>query len=180
MLQDLKDLIAWCDSHWRQAVQLLQSGELYAAARYIGPPTQGLLQRRVPQGWSTTLSKLQHVTAAQDLDVALETALRALGAAAPEFEHNWPEVEAAFGYGLMPQPSWLGLKKLPPVVEFRISNRSRGYLHGCLQPLVPWLSVDYPDFGCFPGQEARIAIRTNSRVRRTTGLRMKLVQLQIN
>jgi hypothetical protein len=41
------------------------------------------------------------------------------------------------------------------------------------------LSIDYPDFGCLPRQEARITIRVNPRLRRTTGfLRMKLLQLQ--
>ncbi len=179
-LNQIKDLVAWCDDHWKEAVQLLQSGDLYAAARYIGPPAQGPLQRRATQLWPATLSKLQNVTAAQDINLTLETALQALGAAAPEFEHNWPEVESALGLGMMPNVQWLRLKKAPTQVEFRISNRGRGYLHGYLQPLVNWLSIDKPSFSCFPREEERIAIRVNQQARKNHGLRMKLVQLHLD
>jgi hypothetical protein len=118
--------------------------------------------------------------ASQDLDVALEMALRSLGAPPPDFEHNWPEVEVALGFGLRPNTQWFSHKRVSSTVMFRIRNCGRGYLHGCLQPLVPWLSIDYPDFGCLPRQEASIVIRVNPRLRRKGGLRIKLLDLQID
>ena len=47
----------------------------------------------------------------------------------------------------------------PPMVEYAILNTSkRGYLHGYVHPLAPWLRVPEPRFGCKPGEQSIIKI----------------------
>ena len=48
------------------------------------------------------------------------------------------------------------------MVSLLIENTSaRGYLFGTVAPLVPWLTVPQPHFGCLPGQVAEIKLHAD-------------------
>lgn len=179
-IQDVKELINWCDRHWLQAIQLLGSGELFAAARYLGEPTKSSWLRRTVESWPTVLSKVQQASADRNINAGLEQALRALGAEAPAFTTNWREVERQLGLGIMPDarwmmPWWHG----PQQVTLRIKNTGRGYLYGQVVSLVGWLAVDAPRFGCFAGQESAITIRVSKQTRTLHGFAPELLDLWI-
>jgi len=179
-LEDVSALVAWCDKHWRHGTQLLRRDELYAAARYLGEPTQGGWSRRRAEPWTTVLGKVQQAAQERDLNIGLEQALRALGAAPPTFVTNWREVERQLGLGLLPDPRWLApWWQGPAQVVLRIKNTGRGYLYGQVVALARWLAVDMPQFGCFAGQEAAIPIRVAKKQRRLSGLTPELLELQI-
>jgi len=180
-IQHVGALVTWCDTHWQDAVQLLRSGELYAAASYLGEPARGILQRRNSEPWPTVLGRVQQAATLPDANIALESALRALGAEPPEPSDNWSDVQRELGLGLMPDPRWMmPWWEGPRQVTFTIRNEGRGYLHGRLQSLAAWLVVDIPDFGCRAGQAANVIIRVYKKRRRLRGLSPELFDLQID
>lgn len=180
-IQHVGALVTWCDTHWQDAVQLLRSGELYAAASYLGEPAKGILQRRNSEPWPTVLGRVQQAATLSDANVALESALRALGAEPPESSDNWSDVQRELGLGLMPDPRWMmPWWEGPRQVTFTIRNEGRGYLHGRLQSLAAWLVVDTPDFGCRAGEAASVIIRVYKKRRRLHGLSPELFDLQID
>jgi serine/threonine protein kinase len=162
------ELLSWCDHHWQEAIQMLRSGDLELAAQYLAGPTRGSLVDKVRQA-----STLPHD------DIALETALRALGAKPPRYAHNWRAVERRLGMGWLPDlrwlwPGWGG----PARLTFVIRNRGRGYLHGRLDPAVSWLDITRPEFGCLGGQKQAIPIWLHQ-PRRLAGLAPEILVLQV-
>jgi len=100
----------------------------------------------------------------EDRSVGLETSLRAVGARPPtRYDTNVMDVVSALGFGLLPR-----LRKRPDIVMLAILNKSkRGYLHGRVEPLVPWLAVPAPAFGCLPGEVAEVEIHADYKQRKT-------------
>lgn len=179
-LEDVSALITWCDAHWRHAMQLLRCGELYAAAHYLGEPSQGGWLRRRTEPWNAVLGKVQQAAREPDANIGLEQALRALGAAPPTFVTNWREVERQLGLGLLPDPRWMApWWQGPTQVVLRIKNTGRGYLYGQVVSLVRWLVVETPQFGCLAGQEVAIPIRVAKKQRKLSGVAPELLELQI-
>jgi serine/threonine-protein kinase len=179
-LADAPALIAWCDAHWRQATQLLRSGELHAAARYLGEPANEGWMRRSAEPWAVILGKVEQAGRDRDANAGLEQALRALGAAPPAFATNWREVERQLGLGLLPDPRWiLPWWRGPSQVVLRVKNTGRGYLYGRVVSRVRWLAVDAPQFGCLAGQEAAIPVRVAKSLRKLSGLAPELLGLEI-
>jgi hypothetical protein len=143
------DLIAACDGSWEGGLRFLQAGRLEAFLRFVGEDALAQAAAEARQQ--------------PDPNVGLETLLRACGALPPaQWDHNAADVEGDLGYGFLPK-----LGKKPDIVTFRILNRSqRGYLHGYLEPVAPWLSIPQPRFGCLPGQMAEVEIHADHKARR--------------
>jgi serine/threonine protein kinase len=139
-----RDILAVCDSQWVKAVAALRNGRLAACVQFFG------LDEALPE--------VQRGQAMADLNAGLEVALRALGAKpATRFNSNAGKVTAELGYGLMPR-----FGKRPDTVTLTITNTNRrGYLFGTVEPLVSWLTVDNPGFGCQPGETAEIVLRAD-------------------
>jgi len=139
-----QEIVAVCDSQWPKAVAALVNGRLAACALFFG------LDEALPE--------IQRGQALADPSAGLEVALRALGAKpATRFDSNAGKVTADLGYGLMPR-----FGKRPDQVTLAITNTNkRGYLFGTIEPLVSWLTVDNPNFGCLPGETAEIILRAN-------------------
>ena len=162
------ELLSWCDHHWQEAIQMLRSGDLELAAQYLAGATRSGISDKVRQA-----SALPHD------DVALETALRVLGAKPPRYAHNWHAVERRLGMGWLPDPRWLWPGWGGPArLTFVIQNRGRGYLHGRLDPAVSWLDITRPEFGCFAGQKQAIPIWLHQ-PRRLAGPAPEILVLQV-
>ena len=101
-LNSIEELIRWCDTHWLAAIQTLRTGELYIAVRYLGEPNRGRLKRRPLEPWPVVLNQVQQANALPNDNIALERALRALGAQPPRYRHNWRTVESQLGLGMRP------------------------------------------------------------------------------
>jgi serine/threonine protein kinase len=180
-LSSLSELLSWCDKHWQDAIRILRSGELLAAIQYLGKPKRGHFRQRTAGLSSIILDQVRHASALPNDNLALETALRALGAKPPRFTHNWPEIERKLGMGWRPDPRWFWpWWSGPGQVTFVIQNRGRGYLHGRVDPAVPWLEVKQPEFGCLVGQKQRIQFTLKKRQRRLTGLAPEILVLQVD
>ena len=143
-VSNVEELRDFCDADWVAGVQHLDSERIEAFLHFIG---------------ETALAQ----TAAQcrqmaDRDIGLETFLRAAGAQPPiRYDSNSMDVVGELGYGPLPR-----LWKKPTVLNLLIQNKSkRGYLHGRVEPLVPWLSISRPAFGCHPGEIAEIEIHAD-------------------
>ena len=143
-VSNVEELRDFCDADWVAGVQHLDSERIEAFLHFIG---------------ETALAQ----TAAQcrqmaDRDIGLETFLRAAGAQPPiRYDSNTMDVVGDLGYGPLPR-----LWKKPTVLNLLIQNKSkRGYLHGRVEPLVPWLSISRPAFGCHPGEIAEIEIHAD-------------------
>jgi serine/threonine-protein kinase len=150
------NLIQLCDCErekpphaWERGIALLQSGKITAALHFF---KEEELMRA-----SETLALLA------DINIGLERLLRRLGAKKAErFEDNSRDV--------LKQISGL-LSRKPRVIEYAILNTSkRGYLHGYVRPLVDWLRIPEPHFGCLPDQEAIIKLEPDYTKRRYTDL----------
>jgi hypothetical protein len=138
------DLISLCDceprrgiDHWERGCAWVQNGRIAAALRFLAQ--DGLAQQ------ADACARLP------DANIGLERVLRALGAKpARAYKDNSGE--------LVRQITGLFSRK-PPMVEYAILNTSkRGYLHGYVYPLAPWLRVPEPRFGCKPGEESIVKI----------------------
>jgi hypothetical protein len=143
-IRDKEDFWRWCDEDWAAALGHLRDGRLAACLRFIGEA--GLAQEAM-RGRQMA-----------DPNVGLETLLRAAGAAPPtKYDTNTMDVVGDLGYGPLPK-----LWNKPTVLHLLIQNKSkRGYLHGRVEPLVPWLSIPQPAFGCHPGEVAEIEIHAD-------------------
>ncbi|MBP1464471.1 serine/threonine protein kinase [Candidatus Chloroploca sp. M-50] len=135
-----EDLIVLCDCvrgspphAWERGISLLQSGKLAHALRFFH-------REELAREAEMLLQQNDHA-------IALEQMLRKLGAKpARHFKDNQGKV-----IGQITGP----LSRKPPVIEYIIRNTSkRGYLYGSLRPLVEWLSIPDPGFGCLPDHEA--------------------------
>jgi serine/threonine-protein kinase len=147
-IRDKDELWRWCDAHWAGAVERLATGRLAACLRFIGET--GLTQQAIRcQGLS-------------DRNAGLETLLRACGAPTPQkYDTNALDIEGDLGYGFLPR-----LGKKPDLLTFKILNKSlRGYLHGRLEVVAPWLSIPQPAFGCLPGEMAEVQIHADHKAR---------------
>lgn len=140
-----EELIRLCDClrgsephAWERGLGLLRAGKLAAALRFFHKET---LAREAEQ-------YAQHTNP----NLGLELLLRQLGAKpAKHFRDNQRQV-----IGQITGP----LSRKPAAVEYAILNTSkRGYLHGYVRPLVAWLSIPEPHFGCLPDQEAVITLQ---------------------
>ena len=155
------ELVDWCDRNWAAAARLLRTGELERIVRFLSPSA-----RRAQ--WDARVADLHsHASSPQPDNVALEGALRALGASAPGFTHNWSEVESELGLGL--RPRWgatSGRSAATLSVRLRVDNQGpRGYLIGRVTPLVNWISVPQPEFECAPRQHCEIELVADRRGR---------------
>ena len=175
-IRNVRQLVEWCDANWRDAVQLLRQGVLADLCQHFGKPGNGLFGRGGNEDWNTMLIKVQQTQGLPDDNMALEMALRALGAKAPGCKHNWSEVESKLGMGLWPDPRWLSpWWEGPKVVHFTVENQGqRGYLHGRLEPLVNWLTVNTPRFGCFAGYTTDVEIYVDKKKRKLKGMTPEL------
>jgi len=143
-VSSVEELRDFCDADWEAGARHHYSGRIEAFLRFIG---------------ETALAQ----TAAQsrqmaDQNIGLETFLRAAGAEPPtRYDSNTMDVVGDLGYGPLPR-----LLKKPTVLYLLIQNKSkRGYLHGRVEPLVPWLSIPQPAFGCHPGEIAEVEIHAD-------------------
>ena len=135
------ELVTICDASWEWGVYVLTTGRIEAFLCFVGE--DALAQ--------TAVTARQH----PDPNVGLETLLRAARAKPPQKHRtNLGDVLSQLGFGLLPK-----LRSRPPVVKLLIENTSRrGYLHGHVDSLVPWLTVPQPRFGCLPGQVAEVEL----------------------
>ncbi|MBX3013611.1 MAG: protein kinase [Caldilineaceae bacterium] len=181
-IRNVRQLVEWCDANWRDAVQLLRQGALADICQHFGKPAGGLFGRgSANEDGQTMLIKVQQANGLPDDNIALEMALRALGAKTPGCKHNWNEVESKLGMGLWPDPRWLApWWEGPRVVHFTVENQGpRGYLHGRLEPLVHWLTVNTPHFGCFASHAIDVEIYVDKKNRKLKGLTPELFNLVI-
>ena len=179
-LSSLSDLIRWCDKHWQDAIRMLRSGELVAAVQYLGKPPRGRFGQQNAGLPSFLIDKVRQASALPNDNLALETALRVLGAKPPRFTHNWHAIERNLGMGWRPDPRWWWpWWSGPGRLTFVIQNRGRGYLHGRVDPAAPWLEVKQPEFGCLAGQKQRIQFNVEKQQRRLTGLAPQILVLQV-
>ncbi len=182
-IRNVRQLLDWCDANWREAVQLLRQRALADICQHFGKPGGGLFGRgSAGEDWSTMLIKVQQTHGLPDDNIALEMALRALGAKTPGHKHNWGEVESKLGLGIWPDLRWLSpWWEGPKVVHFTIENQGpRGYLYGRLEPLVNWLTVNTPHFGCFASRSTEIEIYVDKKNRRLKGMTPELFNLVID
>lgn len=139
-----QDIIRLCDClqgspphAWERGVALLGAGKIAAALRFLGEEALAVEAERL----------------ARDVDpnIGLETILRRLGARPPaKYMDNQRDVARHITGPL---------SKKPPEVLYGVLNTSqRGYMHGFVRPLVEWLAIPEPRFGCLPGQEGIVKI----------------------
>ncbi len=144
LVNDLPGLVKLCDENWEEAVYWLLS-------RRIEELLASLHQEKIRQAAETARQQAEP-------NAGLENVLRLAGAQPPgKFSTNAHEVLSQLGYGLFP-------KRGTPskVVTLTIRNASiRGYLHGQVNPLVNWLSIPKPAFGCLPGRNAKIVLQVD-------------------
>jgi len=143
-VSSVEELRRFCDANWEAGVRHLYSGRIEAFLHFIGE-----------MGLAQTAAQCRQIA---DRDVGLETFLRAAGAKPPtKYDSNTMDVVGDLGYGPLPR-----LWKKPTVLHLLIQNKSRrGYLHGRVEPLVPWLSIPQPAFGCRPDEIAEIEIHAD-------------------
>jgi hypothetical protein len=148
-ISTVADLIAACDAGWEWGVHSLRAGRIEAFLRFIGEDALAQMAADVRQH--------------PDPNAGLEMLLRAAGAEAPaKYNTNVNDVLSQLGFGLIPN---LGRKS--PVVTLVIENIStRGYLHGCVNSLVSWLTAPRPHFGCLPGQAAEVELHADHRAKK--------------
>lgn len=143
-IQRLEDLVRLCDCvrggephAWERGLGHLRAGRLAAACRFFKREDLAL-----------EAEQLAHLA---DSNVGLEQLLRRLGARpAKSYKDNQGNVLSQITGPL---------SKKPAEVEYGILNTSRrGYLYGALRPLVEWINIPEPHFGCLPDQEAVIKL----------------------
>jgi hypothetical protein len=160
---DLPGLLRLCDQNWPAALGWLTGGRMAAFFNFLGNGRlEGLAIQAVQQA---------------DLNAALETLLRAAGARPPrKYRANLRAVKHALGFGI----SFQFLRK-PPAVRLAIQNTDRrGYLHGHVRSLAPWLNLPTGEFGCLPGQTAYMDLRVDQQARQRAklGLRTALFEIE--
>jgi serine/threonine protein kinase len=148
-VSDLFGLIRSCDQNWSSALGWLQSGRIADFLRLIGQDSLGQLAD----------SAIQQ----SDPSAGLEKLLRAAGAPPPEhYRLNKSDVLHQLGFGLSFRPV-----RIPERISLIIKNTSRrGYLHGSVISLAPWLSLSLQSFGCLPGQSARLELQVDQAQRK--------------
>lgn len=103
-IRNMRQLVDWCDANWRDAVQTVAPrGALVDICQHFSKQGGGLFGRG-SEDWSAMLIKVQQTHGLPDDNIALEMALRALGAKTPGYKHNWGEVESKLGLGIWPDP----------------------------------------------------------------------------
>jgi hypothetical protein len=134
----LCDCLRGADPHgWERGIALLDSGKIAAALRFFGEDVLAAEAERLRQS--------------ADPNIGLESILRRLGARPPAkfIDNQRDALKQITG----------PLSKKPAEVLYGVLNTSpRGYLHGYVRPLVEWLTVPEPHFGCLPDQEGVVKI----------------------
>ncbi len=140
-MEELRD---FCDADREAGVRHLYSGRIEAFLHFVGE--------------TALAQKAAGCRRLADQNIGLETFLRAAGVKPPtKYDCNTMDVVGDLGYGPLPR-----LWKKPTVLHLLIQNKSkRGYLHGQVAPLVPWLSIPQSTFGCHPGEIAEIEIHAD-------------------
>jgi len=143
-VSSVEELRDFCDADWAAGTRHLYSGRIEAFLHFVGDTTL-----------AQTAAGCRRLA---DQNIGLETFLRAAGTEPPtRYDSNTMDVVGDLGYGPLPR-----LWKKPTVLHLLIQNKSkRGYLHGRAEPLVPWLSIPQPTFGCHPGEIAEIEIHAD-------------------
>ena len=149
-LRTEKDLLAFCDDHWGEATGHFQSGQIEAFLNFIGNE-------------EAAQTAVQYSVVPNE-NIGLERFLReTLKAKPPSFRANDFEVVSALGYGPMPR---LFRKSDRETLRIEHSGK-RGYLYGQVKPLVDWLAVPDPRFGCLPGEVAEVEIHVDKSQKKT-------------
>ena len=143
-VSSVEELRDFCDADREAGARHLYSGRIEAFLHFVGETAL-----------AQTAAGCRRMA---DQNVGLETFLRAAGAQPPtKYDSNNMDVVGDLGYGPLPR-----LWKKPTVLQLLIQNKSkRGYLHGRVAPLVPWLTIPQPIFGCHPGEVAEIEIHAD-------------------
>jgi hypothetical protein len=143
-VSSVEELRDFCDADREAGARHLCSGRMEAFLHFVGE--------------TALAQKAAGCRRLADHNVSLETFLRAAGAQPPtRYDSNTMDVVGDLGYGPLPR-----LWKKPTELHLLIQNKSkRGYLHGRVEPLVPWLSIPQPAFGCHPGEIAEIEIHAD-------------------
>ncbi len=141
VLRSAEELLRFCDANWQEATGYLADGRVQEFLDSIEA--------------AEAAQSAAVCSALPDRNIALERFLRdGLSAKPPDFRANDFEVISALGYG--PKPVFF---RQPERVTLLIENcGKRGYLYGHVQPLVPWLSVPRPRFGCLPSETAEVEL----------------------
>ncbi|OGO29834.1 MAG: hypothetical protein A2Z16_13115 [Chloroflexi bacterium RBG_16_54_18] len=162
LVNDLPGMVRLCDENWEEAVYWLLSRRI---EEFLG----NLRQEKLRQ--AAEIARQQ-----AEPNAGLESVLRLAGAQMPEkFSTNAREVLSQLGYGLFP-------KRGAPsqVVTLTIHNASkRGYLHGQVKPLVNWLSLSQPGFGCLPGRNANIELQVDRLKRKSKKISFRRPLIEI-
>jgi hypothetical protein len=155
-VSDLPGLVKLCDENWDDAIYWLLSRRI---EEFLGSIRQDSLQQ------AAAVARQQF-----EPNAGLEDLLRRAGAPpARKFSTNAREVVRQLGFGLFPKRGSPASK-----VMLTIRNTSpRGYLHGEVKPLVGWLAVPDPRFGCRPGQSAEIELTVSLRVQKAKTLKLR-------
>ena len=143
-VSSVEELRDFCDADREAGVRHLYSGRIEAFLHFVGE--------------TALAQKAAGCRRLADQNIGLETFLRAAGVKPPtKYDCNTMDVVGDLGYGPLPR-----LWKKPTVLHLLIQNKSkRGYLHGQVAPLVPWLSIPQSTFGCHPGEIAEIEIHAD-------------------
>ena len=157
-VSSVEELRACCDADWAAGVQHLYNGRVEAFLHFIGEATL-----------AQTAAQCRQIA---PHDIGLETFLRAAGAEPPrKYDRHHADVGGGLGAG-PPTRRW----GKPTVLHLLIQNKGkRGYLHGRVAPLVPWLSIPQPAFGCHPGEIAEIEIHADYERRKQEAKRRPLM-----
>lgn len=143
-IRRLEDLIRLCDAvqggdlhAWERGVALLRSGRLATTFRFFNR--------------DDLAGEAENLVLLTDINIGLEQLLRQLGAKPAErYKDNQDKALSQITGPLSRKPA--------EVVYGVLNTSKRGYLHGFLRPLVEWISIPEPHFGCLPGQEAIVKL----------------------
>jgi hypothetical protein len=142
----LEEIRRYCDSNWGAAFYLFQDGRLAACLAFLGETKH--------------LPDLQAACAQLDPNTGLEIFLESIdskrGQRLPLI--NMRVVEARLGLG----PAASLVNRPSESVTLQVSNpNQRGYLSGQVRPLVEWLQVSQPTFGCAPGRNVLLNLQVD-------------------
>ena len=142
----LDEVRRYCDANWSAAVYQFQEGRLAACLAFLGET--GLLPG------------LQAARAHLDPNIGLEIFLQSIDARRGQRRPfiNMRVVEAHLGLG----PAASMVNQSPNQVTLQVRNPNRhGYLTGQVRPLVEWLQVSQPTFGCAPGRGVLLTLQVD-------------------
>lgn len=162
-VSDLPGWIRLCDQNWDEAIYWLLSRRIEEFLGSLG--RQNLRQAA------------EAARQAAEPNAGLEQLLRLAGAGPPQkFRTNAREVLSQLGYGLFPKGG-----KPPGTLTLVVRNTSpRGFLHGAVKALVPWIGIPEGEFGCLPGKSAHIGLSAEPLRRKSNKLSFREPLIEIS